>query len=147
VSGSSARPRARSFVDYSLQRRAALVALQRGSMSKRDVCDADPYLLRAAHFHGEPIGRRCPICRARQLSLLRYVFSDELGKLSGRLKTASEVVELSNQYGAIAVYVVEVCRRCSWNHLLASYVIGDGVVRGRGRAGATSVGEPDRYGD
>jgi hypothetical protein len=147
VSGSSRRPKARSFVDYSLQRRAALVALARGAASTTDLCDADPYLVRAARFHGEPVHRRCPVCTIRELALLRYVFSDELGKLSGRIKTAQEVLELSREYGAVSVYVVEVCRRCSWNHLLASYVVGDGVVRRRSRASVAAGERADGYGD
>jgi hypothetical protein len=114
-------------VDYSLQRRAAVQALLRGAMSTSDVCDAHPYLLRAARFHGEPIPRACPICRRQALALLRYVYSDELGQYSGRLRTASEVVTMSREHGHLAVYVVEVC--CAWNHLLASYVVGDGEPR------------------
>jgi hypothetical protein len=32
------------------------------------------------------------------------------------------------------VYVVEVCRTCSWNHLVLSYVMGTGdAPEGRGR--------------
>lgn len=127
--GSAARPRARAFVDYSLRRRAVLQSLRRGVTTSVEVCDAQPYLLRAAQAYGEPIGRRCPICSEQALALLRYVYSDELGQFSGRLRTASEVVEMATQYGRLAVYVVEVCRRCRWNHLMASYVVGDGEPR------------------
>lgn len=126
---SATRPRARSFVDYSLQRRAVLESVRRGSTSSTEVCDAHPYLLRAARFHGEPIRRRCPVCRAGALSLLRYVYSDELGQYSGRLRTAAEVVQMAGDYGHLAVYVVEVCGGCGWNHLVASYVVGDGLPR------------------
>lgn len=130
-----ARTRARSFVDYSLQRRAAVQALLRGAMSTSDACDAHPYLMRAARYHGEPIPRPCPICRRPPgtlragMVLLRYVYSDELGQYSGRLRTASEVVAMSREHGHLAVYVVEVCRDCSWNHLVASYVVGEGQPR------------------
>lgn len=106
-----------------------MLALLRGAMSTSDVCDAHPYLLRAAKYHGEPIPRRCPICRRPSMALLRYVYSDELGQYSGRLRTASEVVSMSREHGHLAVYVVEVCTDCSWNHLIASYVVGDGVPR------------------
>ncbi len=116
-------------MSYSLQRRAVLQALRRGAASSDDVCDAHPYLLRAARFHGEQIGRRCPVCRRCPLSLLRYVYSDELGQFSGRLRTAAEVVAMAPDYGQLTVYVVEVCRDCAWNHLTASYVVGDGVPR------------------
>lgn len=135
--------RARSFVSYSLQRRATLLALRRGGTSHTEVCDAHPYLLRAAKFHGEEISRRCPVCNRCRLTLLRYVYSDELGQYSGRLRTAREVVTMSREYGALAVYVVEVCQECSWNHLVASFVVGDGVPRTPPRRSPTVE---DQYG-
>ena len=49
----------RGFIDYSLDKRATLLALFRGVV---DACDADPYLMRAAKFHGEKVGRNCPVC-------------------------------------------------------------------------------------
>jgi hypothetical protein len=54
----------RSVIDYALARRAALADLRAGRMSRLDVCDANPYLLRAARYHGEPTGRSCPVCHA-----------------------------------------------------------------------------------
>jgi len=108
--------RARMFVDYTLQRRATLEALHRGRATSTDVCDAHPYLLRAA-------------CGVTGLRLLRYVYSDELGQYSGRLRTASEVVTMAGDFGHLKVYVVEVCQSCGWNHLVASYVVGDGMPR------------------
>ena len=51
-----ARPR--SVVDHGLERRAALVRLFGGGGLSSDLCDADPYLLRAAKHHGEPAGDR-----------------------------------------------------------------------------------------
>jgi hypothetical protein len=116
-------------VDYSLRRRAVLESLRRGATSSTEVCDAHPYLLRAARFHGEPIARHCPVCRGERLHLLRYVYSDELGQYSGRLRTADDVVVMAREYGHLAVYVVEVCPACGWNHLMASYVVGDGTPR------------------
>lgn len=116
-------------MNYSLQRRAVLQSLLRGATSRTEVCDAHPYLLRAAKFHGEPVARACPVCRHCALALLRYAYSDELGQYSGRLRTAEEVITLAGDYGHVHVYVVEVCRDCAWNHLLASYVVGDGTER------------------
>ena len=37
--------------------------------------------------------------------------------------------EMANEHGRFRVYLVEVCRSCGWNHLLRSYVLGDGVPR------------------
>jgi hypothetical protein len=124
----------RAFVDYSLQRRATLVSLfNGGSVTTTDVCDADPYLLRAAKFHGEPTGTPCPVCRKEPLTHVTYVFGDELGQYSGRIKATAELEPMAREFGEFRVYVVEVCRGCAWNHLNSSYVLGDGIPRTRTR--------------
>lgn len=124
----------RAFVDYSLQRRATLVSLYNGgSVTTTDVCDADPYLLRAAKFHGEPTETPCPVCRKEALTHVTYVFGDELGQYSGRIKATRELEPMAREFGEFRVYVVEVCRGCAWNHLNSSYVLGDGVPRTRTR--------------
>jgi hypothetical protein len=116
----------RAFVDYTLDKRATLMALYRG---KTDACDADPYLLKAAKFHGSPANRACPVCRKKSLVELQYTFGDQLGQYSGRIKSNKELLEMEMEFGEFRVYVVEVCRECSWNHLCASFVLGDGVAR------------------
>jgi hypothetical protein len=116
-------------IDYSLARRATLESLFRGGSSSTDVCDADPYLLRAAKFHGEPAGRSCPVCRSGVLTTLNYVFGDELGQFSGRLRSTTELETMAREHGEFRVYVVEVCQDCAWNHLTLSYVLGDGEPR------------------
>jgi hypothetical protein len=119
----------RSFVNYALQRRATLTALFTGGATTMDVCDADPYLLRAAKFHGEPTDRLCPVCRKESLTHVTYVFGDELGQYSGRIKATKELEPMAREHGEFRVYVVEVCQGCAWNHLTWSYVLGDGVPR------------------
>ena len=119
----------RRLVDHSLAKRSVLLRLARGGASTADVCDADPYLVRSAKFHGEPSGRRCPVCRRRDLDLVTYVFGDELGQFSGRIRSRHEVAEMSTEVGDVDVYVVEVCQDCGWNHLDRTFVIGDGVPR------------------
>lgn len=119
----------RSVVDYSLARRATLESLFRGGATSTDVCDADPYLLRAARFHGEATTRRCPVCRRADLTTLNYVFGDELGQYSGRLRATADLEAMAREHGEFRVYVVEVCQGCGWNHLTSSYVLGDGVPR------------------
>ena len=57
----------RQVVDYALQRRALLAEVYAGRVG-REVCDASPYLLRAAKFHGEPSERTCPVCRKEPLT-------------------------------------------------------------------------------
>jgi Family of unknown function (DUF5318) len=125
----------RSVIDYTLARRATLASLFRGAATTTDVCDADPYLLRAAKFHGEPTRRTCPVCRREKLTDVTYVFGDELGPYSGRIKATRELEPMAREHGEFRVYVVEVCQGCAWNHLTTSYVLGDGVRRtpNRGR--------------
>jgi hypothetical protein len=66
----------------------------------------------------------CPICRKEQLTLVSWVFGEHLGPVSGSARTAEELVLLATRYDEFAVHVVEVCRTCSWNHLVKSYVLG-----------------------
>jgi len=120
----------RSVIDYSLQRRATLSTLfNGGATTMDDVCDADPYTLRAAKHHGEPASSPCPVCRKAELRLLSYVFGEELGQFSGRIKSRTEIEAMAHSHGEIRIYVLEVCRSCGWNHLVESYVVGDGVPR------------------
>lgn len=122
--------RPRSVVDYALVRRATLAGLAAGRISPLDVCDAHPYLLRAAKYHGEPTAKRCPVCRAdKPLSHVTYTYSDEPGVGSGRVRATRELPALAARFSELRVYVVEVCLRCEWNHLATSYVIGTGEPR------------------
>ena len=50
----------RSVVDYALARRAALASVRSGHTTVSDACDAHPYLLRAAKYHGEPTEEPLP---------------------------------------------------------------------------------------
>lgn len=126
----------RSVVDYGLVRRATLASVRAGRTTVTDVCDAHPYLLRAAKFHGEPTEDPCPICRKTRLTHVTYVYGDELGQYEGRVKQSRELAEMAAEYGEFRVYVVEVCQSCGWNHLASSYVLGTGepAVRRRRRA-------------
>ena len=116
----------RGFIDYSLDKRATLLALFRGVV---DACDADPYLMRAAKYHGEKADRKCPVCKKDSLVELRYTFGDQLGQFSGRIKNGDELHEMESEFGEFSVYVVEVCRECSWNHLCSTFLLGDGRER------------------
>src|SRR5438477_12082020 len=121
----------RSVVDYGLARRATLASVFAGHTTVADVCDAHPYLLRAAKFHGEATQTGCPICRKSKLTHVTYVYGDELGRYEGRVKQSPELAEMATEYGEFRVYVVEVCQSCGWNHLALSYVLGTGEPRSR----------------
>lgn len=111
-------------VDYSLQRRALLRDYRTGRVGTWEVCDASPYLLSAARFHGEATEERCPICRREHLTHVNYVFGDELGPSAGQARARAELAALARRVREIRVYVVEVCRDCGWNHLVKQFLLG-----------------------
>lgn len=116
----------RQVVDYSLQKRALLRDVQAGRVSTYEVCDASPYLKNAARFHGEPTDERCPICRRDNLTLVHYVYGDELKQSAGQAHTPAELPQMAMTLREFQVFVVEVCRSCAWNHLAEQYVLGRG---------------------
>ncbi|HVE64594.1 MAG TPA: DUF5318 family protein [Mycobacteriales bacterium] len=114
----------RSAIDYALAKRAALADLFAGRTSAAEVCDAHPYLLRAAKYHGEPTDKTCPVCKgADPLTHVTYVYGDDLKQSSGQARSAADLSALAAAHDDLAVYVVEVCRRCGWNHLDTSYLL------------------------
>ena len=118
----------RQIVDFGLRRRALLLDVYSGRVSAHEVCDASPYLLSAARFHGEPTEDRCPVCRKEHLTHVHYVYGDELRQSAGQARRVAELGVLAMTLGEFQVYVVEVCRACSWNHLVEQYVLGrDGL--------------------
>jgi hypothetical protein len=52
----------RAYVDFALKKRATVASIYRGLNTTSDACDADPYLRRAAKFHGVTTERDCPNC-------------------------------------------------------------------------------------
>ncbi|NIH77724.1 DUF5318 family protein [Amycolatopsis viridis] len=123
----------RQVVDYVLQRRALLADVRAGRVGTRDVCDADPYLLRAARFHGEPSEAPCPLCGKAGLTNVSWVFGEQLRHVSGSARTPTELARLAGSVGEFTVHVVEVCPACRWNHLVRSYVLGNGAPHGPSR--------------
>ncbi|WP_189169521.1 DUF5318 family protein [Pilimelia anulata] len=128
-------------VDYSLRRRAVLRDHGRGLVATGEICDASPYLRSAARFHGEPTEVRCPVCRREHLTYVHFGYGDALRQSSGQARRPAELSELAATVGEFLVYVVEVCRRCSWNHLREHYPLGGRPGAGPG-AGESPGGEP-----
>jgi hypothetical protein len=122
-----ARPR--HIIDYVLARRGVLEHIKVDALARDEVCDADPYLLRAAKYHGEQTERLCPMCARSDLVHVTYTFGDDLGFRSGSVSSSADVATMAYEYGHFRVYIVEVCTSCSWNHLFMSYVLGDGKPR------------------
>ena len=132
VPGHSVDVQPRAVVDYALARRAALTALASGRSLPAEVCDAQPYLLRAARYHGEDRDDECPVCRRRPLTDVVYTYGDCFGAdVNGRARASRELGTLALEHPEFTVYVVEVCQGCRWNHLLSSYVLGTGEARRR----------------
>lgn len=126
----------RGVVDYALARRATLAALASGRATPLEVCDAQPYLLRAARYHGEETQNACPVCRRSSVAQVSYTYGDCFrAETNGRARRTHELRELAREHQEFTVYVVEVCQHCRWNHLLTSYVLGTGEpTRARARS-------------
>ena len=118
-------------VSYVLQRRAKLEALRRPgrALDEDDPCDADPLLVKSALHHGVLSDQECPICASERMLVLNYVFGDQLGQFSGRIRSSEELEEMESQFGEFTVREVEVCPDCRWNHMTRAYVLGDGRKR------------------
>jgi hypothetical protein len=114
----------RQVVDYSLQKRALLRDLYSGRVGTYEACDASPYLLSAARFHGEPTEQRCPVCRRENLTHVHYVYGDDLKQSTGQARPRADLARLATAVREVRVYVVEVCRGCGWNHLVEQFLIG-----------------------
>lgn len=130
----------RQVVDYALRRRSLLAQLHAGRVGVAEVCDAGPYLLQAAKFHGEPSDVLCPVCRKERLTYVSWVFGSELRHADNSARSTDELSRMATMFEEFNVFVVEVCRTCSWNHLVQSYVLGTGGQEGR-RRGRRTVAE------
>ena len=65
--------------------------------------------------------------------VLNHVFGEQLGQYSGRIKSTPELEQMQDEFGEFTVRVVEVCPDCRWNHLITTYVLGDGKKRRKPR--------------
>ena len=126
VRGATARDAATATVDYRLARRHVVNEYHRGRLSRIDVCDAHPELLRAARNIGQPSDEACPICQDDEQPLVHvsYVFGGRLPAHGRAVTTMKEMQKLARQYDELACYVVEVCPSCRWNHLTRTFRLG-----------------------
>lgn len=111
-------------IDYRMARNFVIKEFHRGRLSRLDVCDAHPELLRAAKGMGTPAGQPCPICEEPELVHVSYGFGAHLPPGGAAFDGAAELAKLTRRAGEVACYVVEVCPGCSWNHLARTYVAG-----------------------
>ena len=115
------RPRHLGVVDYTLAKRALLREFRQGLLSRLDICDAHPELIRAARYLGCDATRPCPVCKGSELRLLAYVYADGMKRDNGRAFDVREAIALAAAERGSACYVVEVCTDCSWNHLAEAF--------------------------
>lgn len=118
----------RDVVDHALARRALLRELYGGGLfattSSYDVCDASPFLKSAAREYGARTDRSCPVCRRELLWEVSWVYGDAIAERSGTARSARQLAALARAYPDFAVYEVEVCQDCGWNHLVRTYRTG-----------------------
>ncbi len=116
------KPLRLGVVDYTLAKRALLRDARRGLLSRTDLCDAHPELMRAARNVGEDSRRPCPVCDEPELRLVAYVYADDLKANNGRVWSIREALTIAGRSRNGACYVVEVCVGCAWNHLHEAFV-------------------------
>jgi hypothetical protein len=108
----------RGIVDHRLARRMLINQVRLGRISRTEVCDAHPELIRAARNVGTPTSADCPICEESTLAIVTYVFGHGLPASGRCVTTAKEMRQLRRYPGEQTAYVVEACPECRWHHLL-----------------------------
>ncbi len=107
-------------VEYRLSRNFLINQFRKGRISKRDLCDAHPELLRAARNIGKKSSMTdCPVCEASKVSYVTYVFGSGLPSGGRCVINSEEILKFKShsRNGNLACYVIEVCPGCGWNHL------------------------------
>lgn len=115
--GRAPSPGSPGHVDYRLARSAVIREYRRGRLSRGDLCDAHPELLRVARSLGQPTGEPCPVCEEDCLVHVSFVFGPRMPPGGHCVGSRAEMARLGSGSTALACYVVEVCQECSWNHL------------------------------
>jgi hypothetical protein len=108
-------------VDYRLARAVVVSEYRKGNLSRLDICDAHPELLRAAADAGEEPGEDCPICDDGRLKLVSYVFGARLPAGGKCVASKKELAKLARPGADLSCYVVEVCAECGWNYLAQAF--------------------------
>jgi hypothetical protein len=121
IKGASSLP---GQVDYRLARRFLVNEYKRARLSRLDVCDAHPELVRAATGVGTVSDEDCPICEEAKLTHVTYAFGQGMPAHGKLVTTLAEQRRLQQSPREAACYVVEVCTNCRWNHLAKVFVLG-----------------------
>jgi hypothetical protein len=110
-------------VDYRLARNSVVTQFHKGRLSRLDICDAHPDLLRAAINVGDETREDCPICEEAKLRLVSYVFGSRLSPSGVCVTSRKEMTKVARTAKDLVCYVVEVCPACAWNHLARSFAV------------------------
>ncbi|MGC8499148.1 MAG: DUF5318 family protein [Acidimicrobiales bacterium] len=124
-----------AVVEFGLVRHTLLARLAAGQVSRDEVCDAHPELLRAARNFGRGTGERCPVCQGLELVEVTYVFGPRLPAGGACPATRVELARFERCEEPVQCYAVEVCVGCSFHHLARRWPAGGRTRRPmRGRA-------------
>lgn len=121
IRGAPVRSERLGQVDYRLAREAVVRNFRNGRLSRLDVCDAHPELVRAARGIGDSTSEICPICEDGNVVLVSYAFGAGLAPGGHTVSSRKDVLRLARRVPELQCYVVEVCPGCSWNHLARSF--------------------------
>ncbi len=110
-------------VSFLLERNRVLRQYERGELTRHDVCDAHPELIRAARHYSETTTDLCPICDKQAIRKVSYVFGPRLPSHGRCVNSSGDLDRIRKRKGIFTCYVVEICAQCSWNHLLRSYTL------------------------
>lgn len=131
-------------MEYRLARNAVISQFRKGRLSRLDVCDAHPELLRAARNVGTASEEACPVCEATSMVDVTFVFGSRLPAGGRCVASQAELARYHRRKDPVVCYVVEVCPECAWNHLVRMYPAGAGVPGSPARPARTRARLPSR---
>jgi hypothetical protein len=114
-------PRGLGQIEYRLARDAVIREYRKGRVSRTDICDAHPELLRVARNLGHVTEVDCPICEESKVVHVAFAFGSRLPSGGRALPMNGGIRDLAAHRDDVAFYVVEVCTDCSWNHVLRMF--------------------------
>ncbi len=107
-----------AVIEHVLIRHHLLEEVRRGRLSKKEVCDATPELLRVANSMGKASKDICPICGSEGMVHVSFAFGKGLPASGRGVGSPEELQRLTESISDMDLYLVEVCIECRWNHLL-----------------------------
>ena len=87
-------------ISFLLERNRVLRQYARGELTRNEICDAHPELLRAAHHYSECTTDLCPICDKQSICIVSYVFGSSelrinvLSSLPAPMLEAKELIKI-----------------------------------------------------